>query len=63
LLETLGIEFRHIGSTTLRNSFVAKDVEPDLCFYIAQESRIRGKRTIDLDVDPLPDLALESGQQ
>ena len=59
LLETLGIEFRNIGSTTLRSTSAAKGVEPDLCFYIAHESCIRGKRTIDLTVDPPPDLALE----
>lgn len=59
LLETLDIEFRSIGSTTLRSSSVAKGVEPDQCFYIANERAIRGKRTIDLDIDPPPDLALE----
>lgn len=59
LLETLDIEFRNIGSTTLRSPAVAKGVEPDQCFYIAHESAIRGKRRIDLAMDPPPDLALE----
>jgi len=59
LLEMLDIEFRSIGSTTLRSLAVAKGVEPDQCFYIAHESAIRGKRSIDLSVDPPPDLALE----
>jgi len=59
LLETLDIEFRSIGSTTLRSPTAAKGVEPDQCFYIAHESAIRGKRSIDLSIDPPPDLALE----
>ncbi len=34
-------------------------LEPDQCFYIANESRVRGKSRLDLTVDPPPDLALE----
>lgn len=59
LLEALDCEFRNIGSTTLRSPAMAKGVEPDQCFYIAHEAGIRGKRTIDLTIDPPPDLALE----
>ncbi len=59
LLETLDMEFRSIGSTTLRSSSLGKGVEADQCFYIAHESAIRGKRAIDLSVDPPPDLVLE----
>jgi Uma2 family endonuclease len=33
--------------------------EPDESFYLANEPRIRGKRTINLDVDPPPDLWIE----
>lgn len=39
LLEALDVEFRCIGSTTLRCPAVAKGVEPDQCFYIAHVSR------------------------
>jgi Uma2 family endonuclease len=59
LLEVLDIEFRSVGSTTLRSPAAAKGIEPDQCFYIAHERAIRGKRSIDLGVDPPPDLALE----
>jgi Uma2 family endonuclease len=59
LLEVLDIEFRSIGSTTLRSATAAKGIEPDQCFYIAHERAIRGRRTIDLGTDPPPDLALE----
>jgi len=34
-------------------------IEPDQCFYIQNESAIRGKKRLDLTVDPPPDLALE----
>ena len=34
-------------------------MEADECYYIANETRIRGKKGIDLAVDPPPDLAIE----
>ena len=34
-------------------------VEADDCFYIQNEARIRGKKRLDLTVDPAPDLAIE----
>lgn len=34
-------------------------VEPDDCFYIQNEARIRGKDRINLETDPPPDLAIE----
>ena len=33
--------------------------EPDGCFYVQNERRIRGKQRIDLTVDPPPDLVIE----
>ncbi|BAY60935.1 hypothetical protein NIES22_09960 [Calothrix brevissima NIES-22] len=59
LLEELDIEFRCLGSTTFKNQFMAQGIEPDQCFYITNEALIRGKKRIDLIVDPPPDLALE----
>lgn len=59
LLEELDINFISLGSTTFKNQFMAQGIEPDQCFYIKNESRIRGKRRLDLTVDPPPDLALE----
>ncbi len=59
LLEELDIEFRALGSITLKNDRMQKAVEPDECFYIQHESVIRGKDKIDLNIDPPPDLALE----
>jgi Uma2 family endonuclease len=59
LLEELEIEFRCLGSTTFKNASMSQGIEPDQCFYIENESRIRGKKRLDLSVDPPPDLALE----
>lgn len=59
LLEELGKEFRNLGSTTFQNKQMARAVEPDECFYIEHEAEIRGKKRIDLSVDPPPDLAIE----
>ncbi|MEH1873519.1 Uma2 family endonuclease [Nostoc sp.] len=59
LLEELDIEFRCLGSTTFKNQVMAQGIEPDQCFYIKNEAKIRGKKRLDLTVDPPPDLALE----
>ncbi|WP_030006021.1 MULTISPECIES: Uma2 family endonuclease [Cyanophyceae] len=58
LLEELNIEFRCLGSTTFRKE-TSQGLEPDQCFYIKNEAKIRGKSRIDLSIDPPPDLALE----
>lgn len=58
LLEELDIEFRSLGSTTFLKPR-AQGLEPDQCFYIQNEATIRGKKRIDLSVDPPPDLAIE----
>jgi Uma2 family endonuclease len=59
LLEELDIEFVSLGSTTFKNQFMEKGIEPDQCFYIKNEALIRGKKRLDLTIDPPPDLALE----
>jgi len=58
LLEELDIEFCSLGSTTFKQAG-QKGIEPDQCFYIQHEAVIRGKKRIDLEIDPPPDLALE----
>ncbi|MFN6157963.1 MAG: Uma2 family endonuclease, partial [Dolichospermum sp.] len=55
LLEELNIEFRCLGSTTFKNQFMAQGIEPDQCFYIKNEAVIRGKKRLDLTIDPPPD--------
>lgn len=59
LLEELELEFWCLGSTTFKSETMAQGIEPDQCFYIHNESLVRGKNRLDLSVDPPPDLALE----
>lgn len=59
LLEELDQDFWSLGSTTFRSQKMQRGLEADDCFYIENETAIRGKKRIDLDVDPPPDLALE----
>ncbi len=46
-------------STTFRLRKAHRGLEPDNCYWLANEARMRGKRHIDLRVDPPPDLAIE----
>ncbi len=55
----LNLRFRTAGSTTLRRRDQKVGLEPDESFYFKNEAVIRGKRKIDLSVDPPPDLAVE----
>lgn len=59
LLEELDIEFYPLGSTTFKNKLLGLGLEPDNCFYIENEAKVRGKKRLDMTVDPPPDLALE----
>lgn len=58
--DELDIEVRRLGSLTLERSDLTRMVEPDTCFYIQNESLVRGKAEIDLNIDPPPDLVVES---
>ena len=59
LAEELHIEAAPRGSTTFRSKRIRKGLEPDECYYIANEARIRAKKKIDLRRDPPPDLVIE----
>ena len=59
LAEEMHIDVRNFGSTTFRRADLARGFEPDSCFYIQHEADISGKSTIDLTVDPPPDLVIE----
>lgn len=59
LMEELDIEFWSLGSTTFKNELMRQGIEPDDCFYIENEAKIRGKERLDLTVDQPLDLALE----
>ncbi|WP_254565082.1 Uma2 family endonuclease [Oscillatoria sp. HE19RPO] len=59
LMEEQDLDFWSLGSTTFKNAGMQQGVEADDCFYIENEAAIRGKKRIDLTVDPPPDLAIE----
>ncbi|OCR00997.1 hypothetical protein BCD67_06460 [Oscillatoriales cyanobacterium USR001] len=59
LSEELEIEIMELGSLLLEREDLTRAIEPDTCFYIQNESLVRG-RNIQLPNDPPPDLALES---
>jgi len=59
LTEELGLPLESGGSTTLRRRRKRRGLEPDRCYWIAHAPQMRGKRQLDLRVDPPPDLALE----
>jgi Uma2 family endonuclease len=53
-----GVNAYGVGSTTFKREDLERGFEPDSCFYVQNEERIRGKSRIDLDVDPPPDLVI-----
>ena len=59
LLEELEIDCECFGSTTFKQTTMGSGIEPDQCFYIQNHLQMRGKRRVNLNVDPPPDLALE----
>jgi Uma2 family endonuclease len=59
LAEAQGLLLEKRGSTTWARQSLARGVEADACYYVANARQVIGKRTIDLDVDPPPDLVVE----
>lgn len=59
LLEELGLEWESLGSTTFKSRPMQAGIEPDDCFYIDNYQAMVGKQRLNLDVDPVPDLAIE----
>lgn len=59
LAEEFEIESRAFGSTTYKRKDLKRGFEPDSCFYFKNEAQMRGKKRLNLLVDPPPDLVLE----
>jgi Uma2 family endonuclease len=59
LLEELDLSWESLGASTFKNSRMKAGIEPDDCFYIKNCAAIIGKKRLDLEVDPPPDLAIE----
>ena len=59
LTEELDLPLKQGGSVTLRRRLRQRGIEADDCFWIANASRMAGRRRLNLRVDPPPDLAIE----
>ncbi|HEY9608133.1 Uma2 family endonuclease [Allocoleopsis sp.] len=59
IAEELRISIYPLGSTTFHCQDLGCGLEPDECFYIQNQSAVKGKKKIDLTQDPPPDLAIE----
>lgn len=60
LADDLEIEILQLGALKLEREDLTRAVEPDTCFYVQNELRVRGIRNITLPEDPPPDLVVES---
>lgn len=59
LAEEMSQNVRCLGVTTFRRKDLERGFEPDTCFYVQNEARLRGKLGLDFSVDPPPDLLVE----
>ncbi|NEO30987.1 MAG: Uma2 family endonuclease [Symploca sp. SIO3C6] len=59
IADELNLNLKKFGSLTLKREAMQSGAEPDSCYYIHNEPRVRGKLAIDLDHDPPPDLVWE----
>lgn len=57
--DELEIDMRRLGSLLMKIPELKLGAEPDSCYYIQNESIIRGKEVIIVGQDPAPDLVLE----
>jgi Uma2 family endonuclease len=58
LAEETNLSIHPLGSTTFQKPELS-GAEPDKCFYIRNIALVRGKKRLDLTVDPGPDLVIE----
>jgi Uma2 family endonuclease len=59
IAEEMNINVRGLGSTTFRREDLQRGFEPDVCFYVQNATRMRGKAELDLTIDPPPDVVIE----
>lgn len=60
--DELEMEILEVGALTLEREDLSRAIEPDSCFYLQNERKVRGKEEIKLPDDPPPDLAIEVDQ-
>jgi Uma2 family endonuclease len=58
IAEELEVNIYSLGSTTFKQPKLS-GVEPDKCFYIRNIAAVQGKRRLNMEEDPAPDLILE----
>ena len=58
IAEELEIAIEPLGSTTLKLPSLS-GAEPDKCFYIQNLNAVKGKKRLDMQQDPAPDLVVE----
>lgn len=57
--EHCSLKVETLGGTTWRRRKLEQGLEGDCCYYVKNANRIIGKKRIDLDIDPPPDIAVE----
>jgi Uma2 family endonuclease len=59
LAEELHVRIKSGGTTTIRRPDLERGLEADRCYWIARIDGVLGRLTLDFQVDPPPDLAIE----
>lgn len=59
IADQLNLNLKKFGSLTLKSNKLQQGVEPDSCYYLINEPKVRNRQNIDLTIDPPPDLVLE----
>lgn len=59
LVDELEMDVHPVGSSTFKRADIDRGFEPDSSFYFAHAAQMRGKRRIDLALDPAPELVIE----
>jgi Uma2 family endonuclease len=59
VLEEMRVDFVSARSTTYKRKSLRRGFEPDGSFYIRNAKQVRGKKPLDMEVDPPPDFVIE----
>ena len=57
--EKVDLKLQCYGRATWKRQRLARGVEADTCYYVANADRVIGKRKFDLEFDPPPDIVVE----
>jgi len=58
-LAEMDVDSQNVGMTTFKKEAEKRGFEADSSFYIRNVDRIRGKKRLDMSIDPPPDLVIE----